>query len=99
MQTEAAGLDFVEAAATQLRGVDGGTLVTKQNFEAVSELRTARGYTGAIHFDGLIGPSVITMTNDVGQGFVNRAGDGAAIGRRKAEDLGEAFERATNDGE
>jgi hypothetical protein len=99
MQTEAAGLDFVEAAATQLRGVDGGTLVAKQYFEAVGELGTARGYAGAIHFDGLIGPSVIAMAHDVGQGFVDRAGDGAALRRREAKNLGEAFERATNDGE
>jgi hypothetical protein len=99
MQTEAAGLDFVEAAAAQLRGVDGGTLIAKQNFEAVGELGTARADAGAIHCDRLIGPSIIAMAHDIGQGFVDRAGDGATIRRRKAENLSEAFERATDDAE
>jgi hypothetical protein len=36
------------------------------------------------------------MAHDVGQSFVNSARDGAAVGRRKAEDLRKTFERSTH---
>jgi hypothetical protein len=99
MQAQAARLDFVEAAAAQFCWIDGRTLVAEQDFEAVAALGGARADTGATHFDGLIGPSVIAMAHDIGESFIDRACDGTAIRRRKAEDLSKAFERATNDAE
>jgi hypothetical protein len=99
VQTQAARLDFVEAAAAQFCGVDGRTLVAEQNFEAVAALGSARPDTTAAHFDGLISPSVIAMTHDIGESFIDRSRDGTAVGRRKAEYLGKAFERATHDAE
>jgi hypothetical protein len=99
VQTQPARLDFVEAAAAQLCGVDGRTPVAEQNFEAVAALGSARPDTGATHFDGLIGPSVIAMAHDIGESFIDRTCNGTAIRRRKAEDLGKAFERATHDAE
>ena len=97
METEATGLDFVKAAAAQLRGIDSGTLITKQNLETFGGLGGARRYSLAIQLDGLVGPSVITMPHDIGESFVDRTGYRAAIGRRKTEDLGEAFKRSTYD--
>jgi hypothetical protein len=97
MQTETARLNFVEATAAQLCGIDGGTVVAEQNFEAVGLLGRPRGHTATTEFDGLICPSVIAMAHDIGQSFVDRARDGAPVGRRKPEDLGEAFKRATHD--
>jgi hypothetical protein len=97
VETETAGLDFIETAAAQLRGIDSGTLITKQNLKTVGELGSARRYSLAIQLDGLVGPSVITMPHDIGEGFVDRTGYRAAIGRRKTEDLGKAFERSTYD--
>jgi hypothetical protein len=99
VQTETARLDFIEAAAAQLCGVDGRTLVAEQNFEAVAALGSARPDTGATHFDGLIRPSVIAMAHDIGESFIDRSRDGTAVGRRKTEDLGKAFESATHDAE
>jgi hypothetical protein len=98
MQTEAARLDLVEAAAAQLLGVDRRTLIAKQNFQAIGQMGRATAYTFATYSDGLIGPSVIAMAHDVGQGFIDGAGDGATLGWREAEDLREAFKRAPNDG-
>jgi hypothetical protein len=97
VETETTGLDFIETAAAQLRGIDSGTLITKQNLKTVGELGSARRYSLAIQLDGLVGPSVITMPHDIGESFVDSAGYGAAIGRRKTEDLGKAFERSTYD--
>src|SRR6266436_3215527 len=50
MQAQAAGLDFVETAATQLCGVDRGTLVTEQNLKTIGALGRARADAAAIHF-------------------------------------------------
>jgi hypothetical protein len=99
MQAQAAGLDFVEATATQLCGVDCGTLVAEQNLKAVGALGSAWAETPAIHFDGLVGPSVIAVAHDIGESFVHGAGDGPAIRRREPEDLSKAFERATHNAE
>jgi hypothetical protein len=48
METEATGLDFVKAAAAQLRGIDSGTLITEQNLKTVGGLGSARRYSSAI---------------------------------------------------
>ena len=99
VQTETTGLNFVEPAAAQLCGVDRGTLVAEQDFQAVSHPGRARRHAPTVKFDGLIGLSVIAMAHDVGQSFVHRARDRAAVGRRKAEDLRKTFERATHNEE
>lgn len=99
MQTETAGLDFVETAATQFRRVDGWTLITEQNFQAIGWIGSARVDAAAIYLDGLIGPSVIAVAHDIGQGFINRASDRAAVWRREPENLSKAFESATYDAE
>jgi hypothetical protein len=97
VEAETTGLDFIETAAAQLRGIDSGTLITKQNLETVGRLGGARRYALAIQLDGLVGPSVITMPHDIGKSFVDGTGYRAPIGRRKTEDLGKAFERSTYD--
>jgi hypothetical protein len=38
------------------------------------------------------------MAHDIGQGFINGTRNGPTIRRRKTENLGEAFERATHHG-
>src|SRR6266481_1228310 len=76
VETETTGLDFIEAAAAQLRGIDSGTLITKQNLKTVGELGSARRYALTIQLDGLVGASVITMPHDIGESFVDRTGYG-----------------------
>jgi hypothetical protein len=39
------------------------------------------------------------MTHDIGQSLIDRACNGTAFRRRKAKNLGKAFERATHDTE
>jgi hypothetical protein len=48
MQAETTGLDFVKAAATQLRRVNGWTLIAQQNLKTIGELGSARRYSLAI---------------------------------------------------
>src|SRR5947199_4995055 len=97
VKTQTTRLDFVETAAAQFRGIDSGTLITEQNLKTVGGLGGARRYSFAIELDGLIGASVIAMPHDVGKSFVDRTGNRAAIGRRKAQDLGKAFEGSAYD--
>ena len=99
MEAEATRLDFIEAATAQLCGVDSWTAIAKQNLQTVGTFENPGRNALAIDFDGLIGPAVITMTDDISKRFVDRAGDGTALGRRKPEDLGEGLERATHDAE
>jgi len=97
VETETTGLDFIETAAAQLRGIDSGTLITKQNLKTVGEPGSARRYSLAIQLDGLVGPSVITMPHDVGESFVDRTGLQSGDQAEKTEDLGKAFECSTYD--
>lgn len=99
VQAEATGLDFVEATTAEFGGVDLRAIVTQQNLQTGALGGRAAGHPGAVDLNGLIELAVITVTHDVGQRFVDRAGDGATVRRRKAENLSEAFERAPHDAE
>src|SRR5258708_20380951 len=95
VQPQAAGLDFVQAAPAELRGVDSGAAIREQDFQALARRSSPREALAG-NLDGLVEATVVAVTDDVGQRLIDGAGDGAAIGSRKAQHFGQALERAAH---
>jgi len=82
-------------AAAHLRGIDGGAAIAEQNFEAGAETRFGTGIEArAENLDGQVAAALIAVADDVGQGFVDGAGDGATVGSGKSQSFGETLESA-----
>ena len=100
METEAAGLDVVEAAALELFRIDGRAVVAQQNFEPFARTRRAGTRDAAEDdFNGLVQLAEIGMPHDVSQSFVDRAGDGASVLSGTMEKFGETLESASDGAE
>jgi hypothetical protein len=76
----------------KLARVNGGTAVTKEDFEPllnlpiVSTLRSSK-----VHGDGLVKAIAVRMADDVSQSFINRASNRPALRDGESQGFGQAF--------
>src|SRR5258708_5394560 len=94
VQSQSARAYFIQRPPLELRRVNSGTTVTKQDFEpllnlpVVSALRSPK-----VHGNGLVQAIAVRMADDVSQSFINRACDRPALRDGESQSFGEAFNR------
>ena len=85
MKPQTAGTNFFERPAAKLGKIDGRSGVRNKNFQAAARFigeRVGR-QAPAGDFDGEASLAFVGVANDVGEGFVDGADDGARFGFRK----------------
>ena len=76
----------------KLGGIDGRAVIAEDDFECALGANGRVGFEVVeIDFKGLINATAITMTNDIGERFINGASDGAAIGGGETQSFREAL--------
>jgi hypothetical protein len=97
MQTESARLYFFKSAHTKMCFFNGGSAIAEQEFEAFGKLRAVLAVDRPDeYFYRLIRPTFVRVANDIGQRFVDSAGDRPAVFRGESEGLRQALHGAAH---
>lgn len=100
MQSQAARPDILQVAAAEFLCVDSGAMIFKHDFKSGSVRPILRSlYATERYFDRLVCLSLISVTNDVRQRFVDCQNHGAAFGLGEPQHLRELFQRISDDTE
>ena len=99
VKPQTAGANFFERPAAKLGEIDGRAGVRKKNFQAAARFMAERvgRQAPARDFDGEASLAFVGVANDVGEGFVNGADNGARFGFRKMYDLGGSLQSGANE--
>jgi hypothetical protein len=99
VKPQTAGANFSERPAAKLGEVNGRTGVRKKNFQAAARFMGERvgRQAPAADFNGKVALAFVRVANDVGEGFVNGANNGAGFAFGKRHDLGGSLQGSANE--
>jgi hypothetical protein len=98
MYSQAPGPNIIERPSAQLFAIGSGSVVDKHDLETRSLLIAATILQAAAQqFDRLPWPAVVGVANNIGQSFIDGAGQASALLSRKPQFFGQSHHCAAHD--